>query len=65
MALWLRAEFPATQVVVASASLIDLQYLLGYAQQIALLAKPYTPLEVTRLFRRMLAARPRNSTPRS
>jgi len=58
LALWFRAEFPAMQVVVASSSLTDLHYLLGRSQQITLLAKPYAPLDVTRLFRRVLAPSP-------
>jgi len=64
LALWFRAEFPSMQVVVASTSLTDLHSLLGRSQQITLLAKPYTPLDVIRLFRRVLPPSPEKK-PRS
>jgi len=54
LALWFRAIYPETKVLVTSGSLWELNFQLGVSQQVALLAKPFTTLELAQMVRRVL-----------
>jgi DNA-binding NtrC family response regulator len=54
LALWFRAVFPFTKVLVVSNSLWDLAHEFSISPYITLLAKPFTPPELTRMVRRIL-----------
>jgi len=53
-ALWFRAVFPHTKVLVVSNSLWDLAHEFSISPHITLLAKPFTPPELSRMVRRIL-----------
>jgi CheY-like chemotaxis protein len=52
LAMWFRALYPETKVLVASASLWSLGYQIGH--QITFLPKPFTALELAKMVRRVL-----------
>jgi CheY-like chemotaxis protein len=52
LAMWFRALYPATKVLVTSASLWNLGHQVGH--NIVFLAKPFTSLELARMVRRVL-----------
>ncbi len=54
LALWFRSTHPEIKVLVASDGIWDVNLELGIAQQIASLAKPFTPDELARMVRRVL-----------
>jgi len=54
LALWFRAVFPFTKVRVASNSLWDMAHEFSISPYITLLAKPFTPPELTRMVGRIL-----------
>jgi CheY-like chemotaxis protein len=54
LALWFRATYPQTKVLVTSDLLWELNLKSGFAQEIAILAKPYTQVELARIVRRVL-----------
>jgi CheY-like chemotaxis protein len=54
LALWFRAIHPRTKVLAASDTLWDINYEIGESQQIAFLAKPFTPRELARIVQRIL-----------
>jgi len=54
LALWLRAAHPEIKVLVAADALWDVGLEVGISQQIALLAKPFTPVELACMVRRVL-----------
>ena len=51
---WFRMSHPAIKVVVAASSLWELSFYHGVTQEITLLAKPFTPMELARIVRRTL-----------
>jgi len=51
LALWFRVMYPNMKVLVASASVWELNYHLGVPEQIVFLPKPFTPLELARRVR--------------
>jgi len=53
-ALWFRSTHPEIKVLVASDALWGVNLELGVSQQIAVLAKPFTPVELARMVRRVL-----------
>ena len=52
---WFRMSHPTIKVVVAAGSLWELNFYHGIAREITLLAKPFTPTELARIVRRVLA----------
>lgn len=52
---WFRLSHPTIKVVVAAGSLWELNFYHGIAREITLLAKPFTPAELSRIVRRVLA----------
>jgi CheY-like chemotaxis protein len=54
LAQWFRATYPKIKVLVASDAVWELYFDLDISQQIALLAKPFTPVELARMVRRVL-----------
>jgi CheY-like chemotaxis protein len=54
LALWFRAMYPDTRVLVASESLWELNFQLGISRNISVLPKPFTPLELARMVRQVL-----------
>ena len=54
LAMWFRATYPKTKVLVASDALWELDFDLGVSQRIALLAKPFTSPELARIVRQVL-----------
>ena len=52
---WFRMSHPAVKVVVAASSNWELNVYHGIAREITLLTKPFTPAELARLVRRVLA----------
>ncbi len=54
LALWFRAIHPEIKVLVASSSVWDVTCELGASQQIAVLPKPFTPIELADMVRRVL-----------
>ncbi|PYI83790.1 MAG: hypothetical protein DME26_14435 [Verrucomicrobia bacterium] len=54
LALWFRASYPQTKVLIASDAVWELNYQIGMSSRIAFLSKPYTPLELARMLRRIL-----------
>ncbi len=54
LAMWFRSTYPATKVLMASGSLWELNLNLGISQQIAMLAKPFTLLQLARMMRKVL-----------
>ena len=51
---WFRAAHPEIKVLVASSSLWELEFEIAGSQQITVLSKPFTPLELARLVRRVM-----------
>jgi len=51
LALWFRVMYPNMKVLVASASVWELNYHLGIPEQIVYLPKPFTALELARIVR--------------
>jgi CheY-like chemotaxis protein len=54
LARWFRAFYPETKVLLTSSSFWELNLQLGGPQHIAILAKPFTPLELARMVRLIL-----------
>ena len=54
LAQWFRATYPRIKVLVASDGVWEFYIDLDISQQIALLAKPFTPAELTSMVRRVL-----------
>jgi len=54
LALWFRALYPQTKVLLASDSVWELDYRLCELQQIGLLAKPFTAFRLARMVREVL-----------
>ena len=54
-ALWFRCTYPETRILVVADSLWELDFHVGVSQKIALLARPFTPLELARVVWRTLA----------
>ena len=51
---WFRLSHPTIKVVAAAGSIWDLSFYHGVTQEITLLAKPFTPMELARIVRRTL-----------
>ena len=51
---WFQAMYPKAKVLIASDTVWELYIDLDISQQIALLAKPFTPIELARMVRRVL-----------
>ena len=54
LALWFHGMYPKTKILIATASLWDLNCHVGQSPQFACLAKPFTPHELARVIRRVL-----------
>jgi two-component system cell cycle sensor histidine kinase/response regulator CckA len=54
LAMWFRATYPETKVLMVSGSLWELNLNLAVSQQIAMLAKPFTLLQLARMLRQVL-----------
>jgi CheY-like chemotaxis protein len=54
LAMWFRATYPETKVLMVSGSLWELNLNLAVSQHIAILAKPFTLLQLARMLRQVL-----------
>jgi DNA-binding NtrC family response regulator len=54
LALWFRVMYPKTKVLLTVGSLWDLNSHVGHAAEFAFLSKPFTPIELARVLRRIL-----------
>jgi DNA-binding NtrC family response regulator len=54
LALWFRVMYPAMKVLVASASVWEMNFHLGIPEQIVFLPKPFTAFELARVMRETL-----------
>jgi CheY-like chemotaxis protein len=54
LAQWFRATYPNIKVLVASDAVWELYFDLDISQQIVLMAKPFTPIELASMVRRVL-----------
>jgi len=54
LAQWFRATYPTIKVLVASDAVWELYFDLDISQQIVLMAKPFTPIELASMVRRIL-----------
>jgi len=54
LARWFRVMYPSMKVLVASASVWEINYLLGESEEIVFLPKPFTAFELARVMRRTL-----------
>jgi DNA-binding NtrC family response regulator len=54
LAVWFRVMYPRMKVVVASASVWEMNYHFGVPEQIVFLPKPFTSFELARVMRETL-----------
>ena len=54
LALWFRAMYPGTKVLLASDSLWEINFQLGVSQELALLAKPFTASRLAEMMHAIL-----------